>query len=223
MKKYIVIILIMAGYAANAQYKKASFFNKSGRTYDIGLSARLQSGERKPSPGFFLSFGKMNGDKHIGHWYDLELMAGNKYEYTTTSSNFGAPSTIKVSGQGGIDYNVRYNLAYFFKLADEEEETSLYPFINLTLGYSGGTQNKSYTVTPSGYDPDKVPAGIDRNAFIFGGGVGVVYMLTDVIGLKLSGAYYGIMNSESSYYASFFPVVNHPAVHLAIRFRMSRE
>jgi hypothetical protein len=50
-----IIALTMLFVNAEAQYKKASFLNKTGRIYDIGVTYRLQNGERSSSPGFFLS------------------------------------------------------------------------------------------------------------------------------------------------------------------------
>ena len=118
-KNFLVIACAILAMNGNAQYKKATILNKTGRIYDIGLTSRLQSGERSSSYGFFLSFGKESSQKRIHHWFDTELMFGNKYNYTTDVS-YGPPSKVQVNGKSGAYFGLRYNLAYF--LVDNSNE-----------------------------------------------------------------------------------------------------
>jgi hypothetical protein len=223
MKKSLLLILLTLFFVSTeAQYKKASFLNKTGRIYDIGLTGRLQSGGRSFAPGFFVAYGKESSEKRIHHWFDMEIVLPSKYSYSSTVSY--SPDKVQVSGKSQIDVAIRYNLA-FFLANNSNEDAKILPFINISAGYVSAPTPylEEYTLTPdNGSYPDKTPLS-SRGSFTYGGGGGIVYRLNTKIGLRLSGAYYGIVNpnSEGDYY--FMTLVNHPAVSLAVRFRMDRD
>jgi hypothetical protein len=220
----LIIALTMFFVNAEAQYKKASFLNKTGRIYDIGITGRLQNGGRSSSPGFFLAYGKESTEKRIHHWYDMELALGNKYSYSSTVS--GSSNKVQVSGKSRPDFSFRYNLAYF--LADNSsEDAKLLPFINIGIGYvTSGLSIDSYTLNPdNGNYPEVTPLS-SRGSLTYGGGGGILYKLNANIGIRASVAYYGVsnLNNTDMYSQTYFlTLANHPAVSLAIRFRMDRD
>ncbi len=219
MKKNLLsCVSVLLMFAASAQYKKASFLNKTGRIYDIGGTMRILGNERSSAFGFFVSYGKENADKRVHHWYDTEVMFGSSYKYQTTSqSNPGTPIT--VTGTTGSEVTIRYNWAYF--LTDQSDaETKFGPFVNLALGYTGTWGYGSANYPDNDYPLKQVDGG--TSAFIFGGGAGFVYRFTPGIGLRLSAAYYGVSDGEPKSDLIFKRVVNHPAVNLAVRFKMNR-
>ncbi len=220
----IVTLFVVSCIAANAQYKKASFFNKNGRIYDIGIKARMQFGERKPAPGIFMSFGKQNASKHISHWYDLEFNFPTKFDYATEGGDPGdITRPVRVKGRTIWDYSLRYNFVYFFK-KDDEEDVKFLPFINLTVGYlsSPNEDAPKFTTTPDVYavrkSPDQWPG-----AFVGGGGAGFVYMLTESAGLRVSANYLKKIPANEASDDTFYPVGDHPIIQVAYRIRFNRE
>ena len=66
MKKcFLFIALTIFLTSIQAQYKKASFLNKTGRIYDLGTTVRLQGGERGTGIGFYFSYGKQSNTKRL--------------------------------------------------------------------------------------------------------------------------------------------------------------
>ncbi len=216
-KIYFVITMVMAFTSADAQYKKASFLNKTGRIYDAGATYRIQSGERSSSAGFFLSYGKEKSSQRLHHWFDLEFNLGNKYNYTTTASGGGA--NVQLSGKTKNSLSYRYNLA-FFLLDNGDEEKKILPFIHLSAGYQFPFLTGDYTTTPEDVSVDRYPEGINSN-FHYGGGAGVLYRITPAIGIRASVTYYGLTDTAEP--TEFSTLVNHPAVSVGVRFRMDRD
>jgi len=215
-KNLLLSISLVIFVAAGAQYKKASFLNKTGRIYDIGATMRVLGNERSSAFGFFLSYGK-EGEKRIHHWYDTEVVLGSDFRYTTVSS-YNANTPVVVSGKTGSDISIRYNWGYF--LTDQSDaETKFAPFVNLALGYTGSWGYGTVSFSPDEYPEKNVET--QTSAFVYGGGAGIVYRFSDLVGIRLSAAYYGILDGKPS--STVFPkLVNHPAVNFALRFKMNR-
>ncbi len=117
MKKfYVGIVILLACSGAQAQYKKASFLNKSGRTYDLGFAGRFLSGGGGTVPGIYYSYGRDKG-KRIFHWFDLEVLLPTRFTYNTVDKN-NAETVVTVSGKSKLGIVYRYNFAYY--LTDAE-------------------------------------------------------------------------------------------------------
>ena len=221
MKKITIVTLFIAScIVSNAQYKKASFFNKNGRIYDIGIKARMQFGERKPAPGIFMSFGRQNASKHISHWYDLEFNFPTKFDYATEGGDPGdITRPVRVKGRTLWDYSLRYNFVYFFK-TDDKEDVKFLPFVNLTVGYlsSPNEDAPEVTTTPNVVsirkDPDQWPG-----SFLAGGGAGFVYMLTERAGLRVTANYLKLIPTPVDSEDTFIALKDHPVIMVAYRIR----
>ena len=193
---YFAIAIMLLSFNSQAQYKKASFLNKSGRTYGIGTSLRFMGGGGGAIPGFYYSFGRDKG-KRIFHWFDIEVLLPIKYQYKTFDTN--EPSKqLTVSGKSSASMAYRYNFAYYLKDI-ENSDSKFKPFA--TVGINGavflGTAN-GYTVSPTTYYYiDKTPV---TDAMLFGvnGGLGGIYDLSKKIGVKFTGGY----NVEVQYVAT---------------------
>jgi len=223
MKREILLIMAVAFFTnAEAQYKKSNFLNKKGRIYDIGTSSRILGGGRSMAFGFFLSYGKESDEKRIHHWYDTEIMIGSRFSYSTTAA--GTSEKLQVNGKSGIGFTLRYNLAYFL-LDNSNKENKLLPFINLGIGYSRIALSDDYfTYTPNniGY-PNQEPQYRDLD-FSFGAGAGIIYRFNQNLGLRFSAMYNAMLGDiQSNPWGDFIITPNHPAVNLAIRFRMDRD
>jgi hypothetical protein len=213
-------IIVCTG--SHAQYKKASFLNKNGRTYDVGTTFRLLGGGRSTGIGFFLSYGKENDEKRIHHWYDTEVILGSTFNYTT-GNNYVPGSTVQVSGKSGIGITLRYNLAWF--LADNSKpENKLLPFVNVAIGYHRILPTDDYTYTPYiNGSPNKTPEYRDLD-FSAGAGAGIIYRLNSKLGLRFSAMYNGMLGDLVNKTDDVFIITpNHPALNVAVRFRMDRD
>lgn len=216
-----LLILLAAGQLVSAQYKKVNLFTKSGRIYEMGINYRVQSGERSGSPGFFISAGRSRDDRRIHHWFDMGINAGNKFAYTTQSSYSSTPGPVAVKGKSGLDYTINYTLGYF--LADNsDEEKMLLPFINAQIGWASRINYSEYTITPDNDAPAVYPSD-ERGLLQLGAGAGILYRMSEKMGIRLSGNYISITTSGSNYATMFEELKSHPSVQLALRFNIGSE
>jgi len=213
---YFGMAILLACSSVQAQYKKASFLSKSGRTYDLGASARFLSGGGGTVPGFYYSYGRDKG-KRVFHWFDLEFLVPTKFNYNTNDK--ADPQTVvNVTGKSKFGLAYRYNLAYYLTNV-ENSESKLKPFVTAGINFliTGGTAS-TYDYTPSNADPSKIPL---FSAFNCGAnaGLGGIYSISEKIGIKLTAGYnwQGTVSTESG--SSVYNVFgNHAYVGLGIRF-----
>jgi hypothetical protein len=221
MKKiYFGIAILLACTSTHAQYKKASFLNKSGRTYDLGFTGHFLSGGRGTAPGIYYSYGRDKGKK-IFHWFDLEVLLPATFKYNTFDK--ANPATaVTVNGKSKLGLAYRYNFAYY--LADAENtESKLKPFAAAGINFfilGGGAGDYEYT--PAIADAEKVP---DYNPFSYGcnAGLGTIYTLSEKIGIKVTAGYnlqgrftaQKYTSNENSYYKV---LSSHPYFGVGIRF-----
>src|SRR5690349_1840004 len=89
-------LLFFICFSLSAQYKKASFFGKEGRTY--GLASQLHAmGDGKGSPiGYTLTFGRDKDGKQFFSSWELEYIPSYKFSFGTTDIN---AETVNISGK----------------------------------------------------------------------------------------------------------------------------
>jgi hypothetical protein len=220
---YLSIAVILACNIATAQYKKASFLNKAGRTYDVGFTGHFLSGGGGTMPGIYYSYGR-DKNKRAFHWFDIEVLLPTKFQYTTyDKNNPEAPVTVK--GKSKIGFAYRYNFAYYLINA-ETSGSKIKPFVTAgvnILAIGGGGTIDGYDYPPN-TDPEKI---IDANPVSFGAnaGLGAIYSFSEKIGIKLTAGYNlqaqmspGNFNESSSVYKVFS---NHPYAGIGVRFVMT--
>jgi hypothetical protein len=208
---FLLILLV----DASGQYQKSNFLNKSGRTYDFGVTRRLFSGGRSDATGVIISYGRENSEKRLHTWFDTELVFGSNYTYNTVAS-FDASTPVTVTGKSGLSVAMRYNLA-FFLTDNSSEETKLLPFLNIAAGYMTVGTFQEETYSPNTY-PEKITSD-ERAGFTYGGGGGIIYRFTPSLGVRLSAAYYGVSQKNAG--ANVFSLItNYPAVTLALRYKI---
>lgn len=222
MKRINVVLLsTFICLAASAQYKKASFFNKQGRTYGLATRAYLL-GDGKGTPmGLELSFGRDRDGKQFFSSWSLQFIPSYNFSYTTVDEN-NTPATVNGKSKMQLLYGANYG---FYLLKNDNSEQKFKPYVNagfnivvfggLKYVSDGGDHNFKKIVTH-----DNFSAGL-------GGGVGCLYILSPVIGLKLDAGYTYQFNVESTieeegqeFYHMF---TKHPYVTAGIRFRISSE
>lgn len=161
MKKVVAVVISIAFLTqAHAQYKKASFFSRSGRFYELGSSFRFLGDGRTGGTGIYLSAGNANPGKHIHHFFDFEYLIPVKYQYSSAVVNppAGSSQVTTVTGKGSSSFAFRYNLGYFFG-DNSNEEVKLLPFIYLNIGFLSGRNGSEYTYLPAVSYPQKEPYG----------------------------------------------------------------
>jgi hypothetical protein len=224
----LIVIVVLSCLCVNAQYKKASFLNKNGRTYDIGGGLHLITKANATVPSFIYSYGK-DSEKRIFHWFDLELLFPTSFSYETRDTETKVPITI--SGKSTLGFIYRYNLAYYV-LDNNKEENKLLPFVNagLNIVVAGADVSPAkLLVSPDTYqyyEAEKAPKsqGISLGANL---GAGAIYSFKKNVGLKLTAGYnYQYNKSRVDDFNNtddFFFYDSHPYVTLGIRFRMERD
>lgn len=223
MKKIsISMILLLAVAAATAQYKKASFFEKTGRTY--GFNGKVHAmGDGKGSPvGINVSFGRDQEGKRVFTFWDLSYVPGYKFTFNTANEN-GDPLTITGKSSAQIVYS--YNTGYH--LLKNEEGRIIQPYLTWGIHFVlfGGANAKN--ISDDDYHTnDKV---VSKKSFTggLGGGAGVLFNVTPGFGFKLEGGYTYMANlsldireDAKDYYHMY---TSHPYVTAGVRFRIVSE
>lgn len=212
-------ILILAVVSANAQYKKASFLNKTGRTYDLGGSMRFISDVKSTVPGIIYSYGRDKG-KRLFHWYDLELLLPATFSFNSVDINDNS-IPVHVEGKSKVGLAWRYNLGVYFLSPESESKIKPFATAGINVLLLGGTA-KTYTVSPESANPKDLLAG---SGFSLGGnaGIGAIYTLNSKFGIKATGGYnYQTLISQDEDYGGTYKIKNifdsHPYITLGVRF-----
>jgi hypothetical protein len=223
MKKFLpVLAVLLLSISTHAQYKKASFFGKLGRTYEVGSQVYLL-GDGKGSPiGFKIGFGLDQEGKRLFGSQELQLIPSYKFSYTTTDY-YDNPVT--VSGTTKIHFIYSLNYGYYLGKNDgEPAKVQPYVIAGVMTGFSSGV--KTLTQTPGTFDLKKQPAEESLNLGIVGG-VGALINFTPVLGLKLQGGYSYQIPLRSGYGGSdgetFYIFTSHPYASVSLRIRIAGE
>lgn len=224
-KIYVAIAIAVMCTGVQAQYKKASFLNKAGRTYEIGFAPHFIGKGVGTMPGIFYSYGRDQG-KHFFYSFDLELLIPTKFTYTTYDQR--DPLTpVTVTGKSKLGLGYRYNFSYYL-VDPENDELKVKPFVTAGINFLlvGGGGARSFEYSPESTDPHKIPA---SSNFSYGAnlGVGGIYSISQKLGLKFTGGYnfQGQFNGDfnSDDYETFSAFPSHPYATIGIRFLMTED
>jgi hypothetical protein len=223
MKKASLTFIVLIFFSGlSAQYKKASFFDKEGRTYGLSAEAHFLGDGKKTVPGFALTFGRDRAGKHLFSTTDIRFLPAFKFSYETRDMNGNA---LTVSGKSKMHLIYGMNWGYFI-LKNEEEQT-FKPYV--TAGFNvvvlGGVKQFDNDQDYS-YDVEKITP-MHQFSTGIGGGVGAIFNLSSVLGIKLEGGYTYQLNlsTESAYdnVDTYYMYTPHPYASLGLRFRVVSE
>jgi hypothetical protein len=221
MRKIIILAMIaLSCVNAEAQYKKASFLNSTGRTYDVGFASRFMGDGMSTMMCIHYSYGKDRG-KRLFHWFDLELLLPTKFSYKTYS-NDDPNFTSTVSGKTKTGLSYRYNLAgYLTDITKTDAKFKPFATLGINMIIFGATANE-VVETPTLIDPNKTPA---FNAFSIGAnaGLGCLYNFNPKIGMKFTAGYNFQTNTNTgpdSGQETHYSYISHPYITLGVRFTM---
>jgi hypothetical protein len=233
MKKITTFILLFYTInSAQAQYKKASFLTKSGRTYELGINTRLIGGGNKTAIGYLFTYGRETNTKKMFHWFDIDFTPRTYYAFNTTGDidiQLGAKDVpVNVNGRTASTFSYKFNVGYHL-LDNNNEKNKLLPFVNLSTGFIIAFKDGiEYTTTPSNVTNLKKYV-VDGNSVIaLGGGVGVLYKFTPKFAIRSTVNYYSTINIDRPLiikegYSKFMTMKAHPNITLALRWTIDKE
>jgi len=219
MKKYTpAIIALLLSYSLSAQYKKASFFQKEGRTYEFG-SQLYAFGDGKGSPiGFKIGFGRDRDGKQFFSSWELQFIPSYKYSFSTTDEN-NDPVQVDGKSRSQLIYAVHYS---YHILKNDDEERMIKPFVTAGFNIVLASGPKTINYTPElAYSIKQDVVDGSFNAGL-GGGLGTLINFTPKLGLKLEGGYDYVFNMGTYDFEGkgYYMYTSHPYVSLSLRIRI---
>jgi hypothetical protein len=222
MKKMMpVIVALLISSGISAQYKKAGFFGKSGRTYEVGSQVYM-FGDGKGSPtGFKIGFGRDQDGKRFFSSWEIQYIPSYKYTFTTTDYYNNNPVTVNGTTKSTWVYALNFGLHL---LKNEEEQRMVMPFVSAGINtvLSKGVKTETYdpaSAIPAKGTSDKYTAGL-------GAGLGAIINITPRYGFKLQGGYnYQFTMGVSNQYDEnpYNLYTSHPYASLSFRVRLVSE
>ncbi len=220
MKKiFFAFTMLGCGMGASAQYKKASFLNKNGRTYELGSTGHLISKPRAFTPEFFFSYGRETEGRKF-YWVDLGITAPAVFATTATDEYTSFP--VPVTGRTKLGFGYGYNLGYYL-IDKNNDKNKILPYLAAGLGMhisSGVTTDQD--VSNTYFDSKQYAVSIGLN-----GGAGVLFKISEKFGVRAAGGYSYQYNphppkgyGEDKQYDAF---VSAPYATLALRIKFNSE
>jgi hypothetical protein len=228
MKRATLAFLVLICFSGlQAQYKKASFFEKQGRTYGINLESHFLGDGKGTVPGLSISFGRDQSGKRLFSSTDIRVLPSFKFSYESQDDN---ANPITVSGKSKLHLIYAMNWGFYLR-NNEDEEQKFKPYI--TAGFNvvilGGVKelinDDSYNYDDSYYYAVKKTSEQQFSSGL-GGGLGAIFNLNSVLGLKLEGGYIYQFNISSEYVSGedvYYMYTPHPYASLGLRFRVESK
>jgi hypothetical protein len=222
MKKISLALLFCSlGLVSSAQYKKASFFSKSGRTYGAGAVILNMKDGVGSHPGFYISSGS-EGEGLVFFSGDFTFVPAYTFTYTTRGTNnlTGDKVTFPITVKTKPIINVGYNMGVFL-IKDKEETRKIKPYV--TIGFNivllGGVKDAG-NYGDLYYDVEMPPQPDPSLTFGGRGGIGILYNIKENIGIKLDAGYSPQVNVGLEGSADGYNVFkSHSYIGLGVRFK----
>src|SRR5689334_9587053 len=108
MKKIIpAMAVLLFTLTASAQYKKASFFGKEGRTIEVGTAMHFFSGGLDHAMGYKIGVGRDRDGKRFFSSWEFEYIPSYNYHYETSDYQ-DLPVSVSGSTSGSLVYALNY-------------------------------------------------------------------------------------------------------------------
>jgi hypothetical protein len=216
MKRLMPALTIMLlSLAASAQYKKAGFLDKEGRTYELG-TRMFMFGDGKGNPmGFHFGYGRDRGKTFGGT--DFHYIPSFAYSYKT-EDDYGAPVNVDGKSQGMLIIST--SLGLHFLKNEDDRMFDPYAKIALSVLLTSGVKYENrdtYAYTKRNTSDQSLSAGI-------GAGLGCHINFSPKWGLKLEGGTTRVVNFSADHWDDdvkpFYLYVSHMYVDLGLRLRI---
>ncbi len=223
-------ILSTSGFA---QYKKASFLNKEGRTHELGSNISfIGNGGGSPVLSIVYS-GSLETEKKLSLYSDIELMLKGKFSYNAGYyNNLAVTATGKLTGETPLYLLIKYGAQYRFIKTDNEEATKLVPYVKLGLLYGIGfgsdykLKDKDGNSVSEGNSTPPTPE--QEAPFGLEAGAGVTYYFTKNFGVKIGANYRQLfhirgINERANAEDTYYPLKSHPGISISLKYRIFKE
>lgn len=177
MKKInLTLLVLLIALSGIAQYKKASYFGKDGRTYGLSTRMYFLGNDIGTKRGYSLSLGKDAEGKQF-FW-------GYQFQYIPSYSLFlSAPSSgVNYSGYYNTKAQFIYTVNVGYFLLKNDLDRKVKPYLMAAMGgkFFGGVK-----------ELDEVNDYVADSPFSYSlnGGAGLIYYITPWLGLQGEGGY----------------------------------
>lgn len=216
MKKFnLALLVLIIGLHGMAQYKKANYFEKEGRTYSIGTRFYSLGDGRGTPMGYTFAVASDRAGKQFFSGYEFQYLPSYKFEFATTDY-----MGTKVTTQGKTKGQFFYAMNLGYHLLTNNEDRRIKPYIIASVNgrlYGGGVKES----TGENDDQRFVPG--TQLSFGVGGGAGCVFYITPWLGLYGEGGYTYQFNisPEGSGDNVYWLFPKHSYVSAGLRFRVA--
>jgi hypothetical protein len=216
MKKLMpVLMIVLISTGAFAQYKKAGFLDKEGRTYEVG-TRMFMFGDGKGSPiGFHFGYGRDRAKTFVGT--DFHYIPSFSYSYKTEDDN-GA--VVNVDGKARGMLVLTWGVGFHFLKNEEDRVFDPYARLTLNVLLVSGLKYENrdtYNYTKRNTSDQSLSAGI-------GAGLGCHINFSHKLALKLEGGTDRQLNISPDHWDDdvkpFYFFVSHMYVDLGLRLRI---
>jgi hypothetical protein len=225
MKRLITaFVVLILSLNLSAQYKKAGFFEKEGRTYEIGSQLYMMGQGNGNSIGYKIAFGRDRDGKNLFSSWNLQFIPSHKYSYTTVDEN-DVPVSVSGSSKSYIVYGLNYG--YHLLKNDAEDKPKVQPYVNAGINFVllGGI--KEETISPDTYSYPKRSTSDQSLSMGISGGVGSIFNLSSKWAIKAEAGYDHQFNFSTSNWDDevkpFYLFNSHTYVSLGLRLRIVSE
>ena len=187
MKKLIpTVAVLLLSFNLSAQYKKAGFFEKEGRTYELA-SQLYMMGKGNGNPiGYKVAFGRDQDGRNLFITWDIQFIPSHKYSYTTVDEN---EVPVTVTGKSKHTFVYGLNWGYHLLKAKPDEMRRVQPFIGagINILLAGGIRSETYS--PETFSYLKRNTSEQTISFGLNAGLGCIVNLSSKLALKVQGGY----------------------------------
>jgi hypothetical protein len=217
MKKFLFAFILMACCSGLfAQYKKATFFGKEGRTYGFGTQYYSMGDGKESVLGYSLSFGRDEEEERLFSFWEIRMLPSFKFEYESKDFN---DDLVTVTGKSKLQFVLALNYGYY--LVPNENDRKFKPYVTAGINFLafGGAEpfDDAY------YEVKRKPAERTFNVGA-GGGLGTMITIGGKWSVKLEGGYnfhYNLDDSRSDPdYKKYFLYTSHAYASAGIRYRL---
>lgn len=213
MKKInVTLLVLLISLSGIAQYKKASYFGKDGRTYGLGTRIYNLGGYSGTVLGYTLSLGKDSDGKQFFSGQEAQFIPSYKVQLMVLDVSGGYKSmnfTTKLQFLYGINFG-------WFLLNNDNSERKVKPYVNFAIGvkFTGGIK-ETYDFT------DEIAADLPFSINL-NGGAGLIYYMKPWLGLKAEGgySYQNSLSNSGRDQKESYALPNHTYVNAGLVFRI---
>jgi hypothetical protein len=225
MKKLMpVAAVLFLSLNLSAQYKKAGFFEKEGRTYELASQVYMMGKGNGNPIGYKVAFGRDKEGKNLFKSWDLQFIPSHQYSYTTVNEN---ETSITVTGKSKSIFVYGLNWGYHLLKNEAENNPRVQPFIGAGINVllAGGPKSESYSPEPVGIP--KRNTSVQSVSVGINGGLGCIVNFTPKWALKVQGGYSHQINMSTDNWSDevkpFYVFNSHKYVSLGLRLRIVKD